>query len=102
MARKAGFGKVMLTGKAEALTQKDYKDAAVRTMEELGAKGKNGIYLDTNTIIAYASSRNWVDRPNKKRKAHSHPMFRIMTTLWENDVITYRHGANNLLEYRLK
>lgn len=101
MARKAGFGKVVLAGQKEALTQKDYKEAAIRTMQELGAKGENGLYLDTNTIIAYAASRNWVDKLNKKRRAHSHPMYRIMTTLWEEDVITYRRGESNLLEYRL-
>lgn len=93
MARKSGFGKVVLNGRV--LTTNDYKMAAIRTLGELST------YVSTDTIISHASNRGWVEKNTRTRQANSHPMFRIMTTLTYQGVVKRRVNSRGILEYTL-
>ena len=75
--RKVGTGKVQVNGKI--LATQDYKDAVINTLKELR------VPVTTDTIISYASSRNWVEDRNKPRKAASHPLYKIMSIMVDED-----------------
>lgn len=93
MARKS---KVVVNGRV--ITGEDYRQAALETLKALGT------WVNTDTIISYASAQGWIDRRNRPRKAHSHPMFKIMSTMtgFPGAKVTYRYNSKNILEYKLK
>ena len=96
MARKEGFGKVVVNGKR--MTQKMYKQAVIDTFTEL-----NNPWLSTDTVISYASNKGWVEKKTRSRKAHSHPLYRIMTYMCESDLtLNWRFNSRGILEYKLK
>lgn len=75
--RKVGTGKVLVGGKI--LTTQDYKDAVINTLKELK------VPVTTDTIISYASAKGWVDDRYRPRKAVSHPLYKILSIMTNDD-----------------
>ena len=96
MARKVGSGNVKVNGRT--ITTQNYKDAAIQTLKELGT------WVNTDTIISYAANKGLVEPKGRNRKAHSHPMFKIMsmfTESWDSP-IQFRYNHRGILEYKMK
>ena len=93
MARKSN---VFVNGRV--ITGDDYRTAALQTLQTLGT------WVTTDTIISYASAQGWIDRRNHPRKAHSHPMYKIMSMMtgYPGAKVTWRYNSKNILEYKLK
>lgn len=96
--RKEGSGHVVVNGRV--MTTQMYKDAAVSTIKEL-TKGKKNVWIATSTIIEHASNKLQMDTRNAKRRAASHPLYKIMTMLTDDNKVKRRLGLRGRLEYRL-
>ena len=95
MGRKAS---VVVNGKL--MTGKAYEQAIVETLEETGNN-----FLPTAAIISIAAGRGKVEPLNAKRRAHSHPIWKILSNMTDTpskSILDYRWNHQGLLEYRLK
>ena len=96
---KGRKGNVVVNGRV--LTGKMYQNAAIESIKTLTA-GKKDVWLTTATIIEYASSNLQMDTKNRQgRKAKSHPLYKHMTNLIDEGLVTRRRGLRGRFEYRL-
>lgn len=89
---------VVVNGKL--MTGQAYKEAIVKTLKMV-----NGCYLSASAIVNIASDNGLVERKNSPRAAHSHPIWRILTTMVEEDypsILDWRYNKRGYLEYKLK
>lgn len=94
MSRK-GKGSVIVNG--HVMTTEDYKNAVRTTIETLGNN-----WLDTNTILAYASANEMMEPKNTPRKGDRHPIWKILSIMYyEDGSIKRRKNNRGLLEYQL-
>lgn len=90
--------KVIVNG--QLMTYNNRKKSVIECLEQLGNN-----WSTTDTILAKAVSMKLMEKKNDKRiKAHSHPIWKIMTTMSdeENSPLYKRFNKNGILEYKLK
>ena len=95
--RKPGFGSVVVGGRV--MTQQDYKNAVVKSIKDLTSR--KSVWVSANTIIEYAASNLLMEPKHRKRKANSHPAYRILSEMMETNALTRRVNARGEFEYRL-
>lgn len=91
-------GKIIVNGRL--MTTNNRKESVIECLEQLGNN-----WSTTDTILAKAVSMKLMERKNDKRiKAHSHPIWKIMTrlTTGESSPLCKRFNAQGILEYKLK
>lgn len=81
------------------MTGERYRDAALKAIKELTKK--HDVWVSGNTIIEHASNQLKMDRINAKRKAHSHPLYRILSDLYGDNIVIRKKGLRGKYEYRL-
>lgn len=98
MSRRIGSGKVKVAGKI--MTTQMYKDCVCNVLTHVANN-----FLDVKSIITIGANNLWCEPDiRSKRKATSHPLYRILTYMIddENSNIERRVNQRGVYEYRLK
>lgn len=96
MPRLKGDKGVIING--HVMTTQDYKNVAKQALQ---ANGNN--WMTTAQIVDWAAANNLCEPKKAKRKATTHPMWKIMTLMMDDGKsnLKLRFSKNGILEYQI-